>query len=214
MIARSGTAHASIRAEEVIVRKLCTCLSVGVAILAAFATRGTAQQVTSLAVGSPGTVGVPVAITVEGDRSCAFKLDFGDGQTSDFAAPLPQRLTHSYGRVGTYKVVATAAAPCMGSMTLPLEVTDQKSPQRLTGVKVSTNIEHGTTNAFTTIVVLGSGSCGYTIDFGDGTQARRTESLPDLVTHTYTVPKSYTILATAQAPCEGLAKGGVAMMVK
>jgi hypothetical protein len=198
---------------EVTVRKLCALLAVGSAILTAEASQG-AQPLTSLAVGSPGTIGVPVALTVEGDRACAFEVDFGDGRSSDFAAPLPQRLTHTYDRIGTYTVVATAAAPCTGRMTLPLEVTDQKSPQRLTGVKVSTNIEHGTTNAVTTIVVLGSGSCAYTIDFGDGTRARRTELLPDLVVHTYTVPKSYTILATAQAPCEGLAKGGVAMTVK
>lgn len=211
--ARSGNESCLSGVKEAAVRKLCACVAIGVALVAASPGSGGAQQIGSLAAGAPGTIGVPAAITVEGDPSCSATVDFGDGRKMEIGA-LPQRVTHTYDRAGTYAVAATVAAPCKGSMTVPLEVTDQPSPRRLTGVKVSTRIEHGTTNAATTIVVLGSGSCSYTIDFGDGTTARRTESLPDLVTHTYTAPKSYTILATAQAPCEGLAKGGVTIEVK
>jgi hypothetical protein len=55
------------------------------------------------------------------------------------------------------------------------------------------------------ISMLGSGRCTYTIDFGDGKTEQRTAELPDRVQHTYP-DGEYTVVATPQAPCEGVAR--------
>ena len=56
------------------------------------------------------------------------------------------------------------------------------------------------------IALLGSGSCTYTMDFGDGQSERRTAELPDQVRHAYQADNEYLITATPVAPCEGKAR--------
>lgn len=56
------------------------------------------------------------------------------------------------------------------------------------------------------IAILGSGQCTYTIDFGDGTTDRRTATLPDKFEHTFKADGEYTVVATPDAPCEGVAR--------
>lgn len=56
------------------------------------------------------------------------------------------------------------------------------------------------------IALLGSGSCTYTMDFGDGQSERRTAELPDQVRHAYQADNEYLITATPVAPCEGNAR--------
>lgn len=56
------------------------------------------------------------------------------------------------------------------------------------------------------ITLLGSGHCTYGIDFGDGETARRTADLPDRIRHVYTEDKAYDVVATPEAPCEGVAR--------
>lgn len=57
-----------------------------------------------------------------------------------------------------------------------------------------------------TISIVGSGQCTYTIDFGDGTTERRTATLPDRLEHGYKADNSYDVVATPEAPCEGVAR--------
>ncbi|MBD0324676.1 MAG: hypothetical protein ICV72_15020 [Aldersonia sp.] len=57
-----------------------------------------------------------------------------------------------------------------------------------------------------TISVVGSGQCVYTIDFGDGTTERRTVTLPDRLQHGYNEDSAYDVVATPEAPCEGVAR--------
>ena len=56
------------------------------------------------------------------------------------------------------------------------------------------------------VSILGSGQCTYTIDFGDGTTDRRTATLPDTLEHTFKADDEYTVVATPEAPCEGVAR--------
>ena len=56
------------------------------------------------------------------------------------------------------------------------------------------------------ISLLGSGQCAYTIDYGDGKTERRTATLPDRMRHEYAPDKQYLVVATPDAPCEGVAR--------
>jgi PKD domain-containing protein len=56
------------------------------------------------------------------------------------------------------------------------------------------------------ISLLGSGECSYTVDYGDGKTERRTATLPDRMRHDYAPDKQYMVVATPDAPCEGVAR--------
>ena len=56
------------------------------------------------------------------------------------------------------------------------------------------------------VSLIGTGSCTYTLDYGDGNTERRTVELPDRVKHTYPADGEYLVVATPEAPCEGLAR--------
>jgi hypothetical protein len=56
------------------------------------------------------------------------------------------------------------------------------------------------------ISLLGSGSCTYLLDYGDGKSDRRTADLPDRVKHTYPGDGEYLVVATPESPCEGVAR--------
>lgn len=56
------------------------------------------------------------------------------------------------------------------------------------------------------ISLIGTGTCTYTLDFGDGTTDRRTAELPDRVQHKYPGDGEYLVVATPDAPCEGVAR--------
>lgn len=56
------------------------------------------------------------------------------------------------------------------------------------------------------ISLLGSGSCTYVLDYGDGKSDRRTADLPDRVKHNYPGDGEYLVVATPEAPCEGVAR--------
>ena len=56
------------------------------------------------------------------------------------------------------------------------------------------------------ISLLGSGSCTYTLDYGDGKSERRTADLPDRVKHNYPGDGEYLVVATPEAPCQGVAR--------
>lgn len=59
------------------------------------------------------------------------------------------------------------------------------------------------------IAVAGSGRCSYTIDFGDGQSERRAADLPDQLRHEYPAGKAYDVVATPDAPCEGVARARI-----
>lgn len=59
------------------------------------------------------------------------------------------------------------------------------------------------------ISLAGAGKCTYTIDFGDGQTERRTAELPDQMRHLYAPGKAYDVVATPEAPCEGVARARI-----
>ena len=56
------------------------------------------------------------------------------------------------------------------------------------------------------ISLVGSGACTYTLDYGDGNTEKRTAELPDRVKHNYPGDGEYLVVATPDAPCEGVAR--------
>jgi len=56
------------------------------------------------------------------------------------------------------------------------------------------------------ISLIGSGPCTYTLDYGDGSTERRKADLPDRVRHNYAGDGEYMVVATPDAPCEGVAR--------
>jgi hypothetical protein len=56
------------------------------------------------------------------------------------------------------------------------------------------------------ISLVGTGSCTYTLDYGDGTSDRRTADLPDRVHHNFPGDGEYLVVATPEAPCVGVAR--------
>lgn len=56
------------------------------------------------------------------------------------------------------------------------------------------------------ISLLGTGRCTYTMDFGDGTSDKRTAELPDRLRHVFAGDGEYLVVATPEAPCEGVAR--------
>jgi hypothetical protein len=56
------------------------------------------------------------------------------------------------------------------------------------------------------VTLVGAGECTYTLDYGDGKTERRTATLPASSRHTYAPDREYTVVATPEAPCEGIAR--------
>ena len=56
------------------------------------------------------------------------------------------------------------------------------------------------------ITLAGTGPCTYTLDYGDGTNERRTADLPDRVRHAYPADGEYVVVATPEPPCTGVAR--------
>jgi hypothetical protein len=56
------------------------------------------------------------------------------------------------------------------------------------------------------VTLVGAGECSYTLDYGDGKTERRTATLPASSRHNYAPDREYTVVATPEAPCEGIAR--------
>ena len=59
------------------------------------------------------------------------------------------------------------------------------------------------------ITLSGTGKCTYTIDYGDGQTERRTADLPDTMRHLYEAGKAFDVVATAESPCQGVARARI-----
>jgi hypothetical protein len=79
-----------------------------------------------------------------------------------------------------------------------------QTPSRITRIEFSPAPE--SEGGGIDISLLGSGQCAYTVDYGDGKTERRTATLPDRMRHAYAADRVYTIVATPEAPCEGVAR--------
>ena len=82
----------------------------------------------------------------------------------------------------------------------------QEQPARITRIEFRPAAEQEGSGLI--ISLIGTGRCSYTIDFGDGKSEQRTAELPDHVQHSYP-DGEFTVVATPQAPCEGVARAKV-----
>jgi hypothetical protein len=153
---------------------------------------------------SPAVARRPVEIVVNGQGTCAFAVDFGDGNSQEDSGALPRTMQHTYAVADTYLIVVRPSAPCTGKFTQQLSVATEPPASALTGLTVSTG--RAVAGQPVTIDVVGTGACRYAIDFGDGNAEARSHQLPDRVRHNYPAPDVYTISATAEAPCTGRAQ--------
>jgi hypothetical protein len=153
---------------------------------------------------SPAIVRRPVAMAVNGRGTCRFAVEFGEGNSQEETGALPRTVHHTYTVAGTYVVIVRPMPPCTGRFTQKLTVVTEPPQPELTGINVSP--ARATAGQPVTIDVIGSGTCGYTIDFGDGNDERRSGRLPDRVRHNYPAADTYTIAANASPPCAGRAR--------
>ncbi len=152
---------------------------------------------------APATVRQPVTIAVEGRGVCAFVVEFGDGNKQDFSGTLPMRVSHTYGAAASYRVIVGPVAPCTGKFTETL-VVQPRGGASISGLQIAPSpaeVSQGVT-----IKVLGAGTCGYRIDFGDGNSEERTKPLPDTVAHVYSAADTYAVAVTATSGCSGSAR--------
>jgi hypothetical protein len=157
-------------------------------------------SVSGLEITTPRDAGPNVrAIRVEGTGTCAYTLDFGDGNSEGRNAPLPDVVRHNYPAQGRYTVAATPAAPCTGGGRSTVVIG---GAARGTVVGVDVRPEAGV-GAQVVVIVQGSGQCTVAVDFDDGTQREVTGTLPARVTHRFERSGSYEVVAWGQTPCTG-----------
>lgn len=156
----------------------------------------------------PGKTREPVTISVEGSGSCAYEVQFGDGNAQEFTGVLPQQFGHTYARAGTYTVIVKPAPPCTGKFTQQLPVVDANtSAPHIERLLVSPSPADA--GQPVTIAVEGTGTCAYTIDFGDGNSESRSGTLPARLRHNYPAAGVYALAVAAERPCTGTARSSV-----
>jgi PKD repeat protein len=166
-------------------------------------------EITAVTFPFPAIVRQPTSIDVQGIGRCTYVVDYGDGNQQEFTGPLPRRVTHTYAVAETYTVVVTPTAPCVGKFTHTLQVMPRGGP-RITGLRF--NPSPARPRERVTFMIDGTGTCTYTIDFGDGNQEERSKLLGDRVTHVYSGSGTYTIVVTAGAGCTGSARRNLTVL--
>jgi PKD repeat protein len=148
-----------------------------------------------------GIVGESINITVHGTGTCSYDLDYGDGDTRAMNRTLPGETQHAYTRPGTYTIDVKSRPPCQGTVSDRIVIASvaAQSP-RIGRVLVAMPATAGDPVAIT---IEGTGTCNYTIDYGDGNWDSRSVALPDAVRHVYRRAGMYTVLAIADEPCAG-----------
>jgi PKD repeat protein len=151
-----------------------------------------------------GVVREPVKIVINGSDSCAFDVDFGDGNRQHVSGALPQSVEHTYSVADTYTVAVNAASPCSGRFTQALQISDRAAAHAgVTRLDVSpTPTRRGRR---TSIVVYGNGSCRVNVDFGDGGNVVLTGAFPQRIFHTYVDSGTIYVSAWPDDPCDGYA---------
>jgi hypothetical protein len=150
----------------------------------------------------PARTQEPVAITVRGNGSCTFDVQYGDGTAEQVEGRLPENTHHTYAKAGRYVVVVRPTAPCAGKFTQVLEVADApgRVPARITRLVVSPS--PAAAGQATSLTVDGEGACSFDIRYGDGTAEAMSGSLPHRSRHFYR-PGRYVVVVKAEPPCTG-----------
>ena len=118
-----------------------------------------AAQVTAVEMlPNPAKVREPVTIAVKGTGTCAFGLEFGDGNVQEVNAALPQQVRHVYPAAATYAVIVRPVPPCSGKFTEQLRVVDAAAPARIDRVVLSP--PSADAGQPVSIAIEGAGRCG------------------------------------------------------
>ncbi len=154
---------------------------------------------------NPVRAGEPVVINVKGAGTCTYEVHYGDGNAQEVTGELPQQFRHVYAKPDNYTVIVKPSPPCTGRFTEVLQVVATEPQQaRINRILISPSpVDPGQP---VDIAVQGTGTCGYTIEFGDGNDETRSAALPDRVRHVYPAARIYTVTARATAPCQGRAQ--------
>jgi hypothetical protein len=168
-----------------------------------------ATQITAVEMApNPGRVGEPITIAVKGTGTCTYEVHFGDGNAQEVTGELPQLFRHTYTRPDRYTVIVKPTPPCTGRFTQVLQIVSTEAQQaRINRVLISpAPVDAGQP---VDITIEGTGTCGYTIEFGDGNDESRSVALPDRLRHVYPAAGVYKVVASASAPCSGAASAPV-----
>ena len=173
------------------------------------------RQTAALAVGdtpkAPRLIGIDVtgvqgassgmrAIRVSGDGTCAYTLDFGDGNSEGRNAALPDVVRHNYAAAGRYTIVTTAAPPCTGVLRSTIMIGSEPGGR---ASRVDVQPRTPRPGQSLTVTIGGSGNCRFTVDFGDGTSLDLVGTLPHRFQYAYDEPGSYEIAVRMEPPCTG-----------
>ena len=95
-------------------------------------------------------------------------------------------------------------AAVMGVVLLGGQMLAQQPAARITRIEFApAKVDEG---GGVFISLIGSGRCSYTLDYGDGSSDKRTAELPDRVQHVFAGDGEHLVVATPEAPCEGVAR--------
>ena len=140
------------------------------------------------------------AIRVNGEGSCAYTLDFGDGNSEGRNAVLPDVVQHNYPAEGRYTIVTTPTPPCEGVLRSTI-VVGAEPGGRVSLIEVRPRTV--SPDQVITMTVGGSGTCRFTVDFGDGKSRAMTETLPHQLSYRYAETGNYKAVVWTEAPCTG-----------
>jgi plastocyanin len=162
--------------------------------------RPTGPQIIGLEVTSVQGARGRRSIKVTGVGSCAYTLDFGDGNSDGRNAALPDVVQHNYPAEGRYTIVATAAPPCEGVLRSTI-VIGAEPGGRISQVEIRPRI--AVVDQAINVTIRGEGTCRFTVDFGDGKSRAMTETLPHEFSYRYQEPGDYQIFVWTERPCGG-----------
>jgi hypothetical protein len=148
---------------------------------------------------APGAGGMRT-IKVTGDGPCAYTLDYGDGNTEARNGALPDVVRHNYAAAGRYTIITTAAPPCTGVLR-STNVIGAGPGGRVS--RVDTQPRTASPGQVITVAIGGSGTCRFTVDFGDRQSREMTEALPHRLSYRYEDRGDYEILVRSDPPCTG-----------
>lgn len=150
-------------------------------------------------------------LRVAGTGRCSYTLDFGDGNTETREGPLPQLVRHNYPAGGRYTAVVTGHGPCAGvhRATFVVGRVEPRAEPRdeLQGAiaRLDVRPQLATLGDQMALTIAGSGTCKFTVDFGDGELRTVTARLPHRLTYRYRRAGNYEIVVWTDPPCTGRA---------
>jgi PKD repeat protein len=124
-----------------------------------------------------------------GVRPYTYRLDFGDGISSDTGGNGQE--TYIYAKAGTYTAKMTVTDASGAQATSSVSVTTVAPPPPPMTAQISATTKTGLTT-FVVSVSNGIGGLDIVVDFGDGTHAAAPGGI---INHRYAKPGTYTAIA-------------------